>query len=182
MDDWQIVLLTGCVSVAVSIVTACITISLTHRNEVKKIILEKRTELYFEVYSFIEKLLNEESKIYDDDYIESLLKFKPKMKLLASVGTMEEFKSLFEIIMTHYNDYMDFCDHNSPYNNPGAIKTEIENDEEYEIVNVTNIDLAYYEDAKKLYRENNLLGYENISQYTNALYEKMRVDLGSNMK
>lgn len=96
MDDWQIVLLTGCVSVVVSIVTACITISLTHRNEVKKFILEERTELYFEVYSFIEKLLNDESKIYDDGYIESLLKFKPKMKLLASVETMEEFKSLFK--------------------------------------------------------------------------------------
>ena len=50
MNEWQIVLLTGIVTIITSIITALITLSITHRNEVKKLVLEKRAELYFEFY------------------------------------------------------------------------------------------------------------------------------------
>ena len=50
MNEWQIVLLTGVMTIITSIITALITLSITHRNEVKKLVLEKRAELYFEFY------------------------------------------------------------------------------------------------------------------------------------
>lgn len=59
MNEWQIVLLTGVVTIVTSIVTALITMSITHRNEVRKLVLEKRAELYFEFYDEAEHLLHD---------------------------------------------------------------------------------------------------------------------------
>ena len=44
MEEWQIVLLTGGISIVSSIITALITLTITHKNEVKKLVLEKRAE------------------------------------------------------------------------------------------------------------------------------------------
>mgnify|MGYP000817359238 FL=1 len=98
MEEWQIVLLTGGISVVSSIITALITLSRTHRNEVKKLVLEKRSALYFEFYDVAEMLLHNNNKVYDSEYIKVLLQFKPKMKLLSSKDTVEAFKSFFELV------------------------------------------------------------------------------------
>ena len=59
MEEWQIVLLTGGISIVSSITTALITLSRTHRNEVKKLVLEKRSALYFEFYAFCKRFPDE---------------------------------------------------------------------------------------------------------------------------
>ena len=56
MNELKIVLLTGLLTISSSIITALITLKVTHRNEVKKHIWEKRAELYFEFYDEAEKL------------------------------------------------------------------------------------------------------------------------------
>ena len=182
MNELEIILLTGFVTVLSSIITAFITLSLTHKNEVKKFVLEKRAELYSELYSFIEILLFDELKIYDCDYIEDLLRFKPKMKFIASVETIKEFRLLYELIIAYYDKYRDFSIQNSPYNNPGAIKIMNYNDEEYEIDNVTAIDMSNHKDNIERFKMDNLPDKEIISASITALYTNMRNDLGSNIE
>ena len=183
MDEWQIVLLTGVVTIVTSIVTALITMSITHRNEVRKLVLEKRAELYFEFYDEAEHLLHDRFKIYDSNYIGVLLKFKPKMKLLSSTKTVEAFKAFYELITKHFDEYRSFCSQNDPRNNPDFLEIGIgEDGVEYEICHATNMDISYFESDVEKFKRENSPSIDTIRQHIAALYTEMRKDLGSNIK
>ena len=155
MEEWQIVLLTGGISIVSSIVssiiTALITHFCTHRNEVKKLVLEERSALYFEFYDVAEKLLHNNNKIYDSEYIQTLLQFKPKMKLLSSKNTVETFKAFFELVTKKYEAYRAYCTENDPRNNPDFLEKEFDEDGiEFEICHATELDILSFEsDAEK---------------------------------
>lgn len=183
MNEWQIVLLTGVVTIVTSIVTALITMSITHRNEVRKLVLEKRAELYFEFYDEAEHLLHDRFKIYDSNYIGVLLKFKPKMKLLSSAKTVEAFKAFYELIAKHFDEYRSFCNQNDPRNNPDFLEIEIgEDGVEYEICHATDMDISYFESDVEKFKRENIPSIDTIRQHITALYTEMRKDLGSNIK
>lgn len=183
MNEWQIVLLTGVVTIVTSIVTALITLSITHRNEVRKLVLEKRAELYFEFYDEAEHLLHDRFKIYDSNYIGVLLKFKPKMKLLSSTKTVEAFKAFYELIAKHFDEYRSFCNQNDPRNNPDFLEIGIDEDGvEYEICHATDMDISYFESDVEKFKRENIPSIDTIRQHITALYTEMRKDLGSNIK
>ncbi len=183
MNEWQIVLLTGVVTIVTSIVTALITMSITHRNEVRKLVLEKRAELYFEFYDEAEHLLHDRFKIYDSNYIGVLLKFKPKMKLLSSTKTVEAFKAFYELIAKHFDEYRSFCNQNDPRNNPDFLEIGIDEDGvEYEICHATDMDISYFESDVEKFKRENIPSIDTIRQHITALYTEMRKDLGSNIK
>ena len=183
MNEWQIVLLTGVVTIVTSIVTALITLSITHRNEVRKLVLEKRAELYFEFYDEAEHLLHDRFKIYDSNYIGVLLKFKPKMKLLSSAKTVEAFKAFYELIAKHFDEYRSFCNQNDPRNNPDFLEIGIDEDGvEYEICHATDMDISYFESDVEKFKRENIPSIDTIRQRITALYTEMRKDLGSNIK
>lgn len=183
MNEWQIVLLTGVVTIVTSIVTALITLSITHRNEVRKLVLEKRAELYFEFYDEAEHLLHDRFKIYDSNYIGVLLKFKPKMKLLSSTKTVEAFKAFYELIAKHFDEYRSYCNQNDPRNNPDFLEIGIDEDGvEYEICHATDMDISYFESDVEKFKRENIPSIDTIRQHITALYTEMRKDLGSNIK
>lgn len=183
MNEWQIVLLTGVVTIVTSIVTALITMSITHRNEVRKLVLEKRAELYFEFYDEAEHLLHDRFKIYDSNYIGVLLKFKPKMKLLSSAKTVEAFKAFYELIAKHFDEYRSYCNQNDPRNNPDFLEIGIDEDGvEYEICHATDMDISYFESDVEKFKRENIPSIDTIRQHITALYTEMRKDLGSNIK
>ena len=183
MNEWQIVLLTGVVTIVTSIVTALITLSITHRNEVRKLVLEKRAELYFEYYDEAEHLLHDRFKIYDSNYIGVLLKFKPKMKLLSSAKTVEAFKAFYELIAKHFDEYRSYCNQNDPRNNPDFLEIGIDEDGvEYEICHATDMDISYFESDVEKFKRENIPSIDTIRQHITALYTEMRKDLGSNIK
>ena len=183
MNEWQIVLLTGVVTIVTSIVTALITMSITHRNEVRKLVLEKRAELYFEFYDEAEHLLHDRFKIYDSNYIGVLLKFKPKMKLLSSTKTVEAFKAFYELIAKHFDEYRSYCNQNDPRNNPDFLEIGIDEDGvEYEICHATDMDISYFESDVEKFKRENIPSIDTIRQHITALYTEMRKDLGSNIK
>lgn len=183
MNEWQIVLLTGVVTIVTSIVTALITLSITHRNEVRKLVLEKRAELYFELYDEAEHLLHDRFKIYDSNYIGVLLKFKPKMKLLSSAKTVEAFKAFYELIAKHFDEYRSYCNQNDPRNNPDFLEIGIDEDGvEYEICHATDMDISYFESDVEKFKRENIPSIDTIRQHITALYTEMRKDLGSNIK
>ena len=183
MNEWQIVLLTGVVTIVTSIVTALITLSITHRNEVRKLVLEKRAELYFEFYDEAEHLLHDRFKIYDSNYIGVLLKFKSKMKLLSSAKTVEAFKAFYELIAKHFDEYRSYCNQNDPRNNPDFLEIGIDEDGvEYEICHATDMDISYFESDVEKFKRENIPSIDTIRQHITALYTEMRKDLGSNIK
>lgn len=183
MEEWQIVLLTGGMSIVSSIVTAFITISCTHRNQVKKLVLEKRTELYFEFYNEVEHLMHDRFKIYDSNYIDVLLKFKPKMKLFSSAETMEAFKMFYELITNHYKKYIKFCSQNDPRNDTDLLVTNIDVDGvEYTECLATDIDISDFKSNVEKFKKENLPDSKIINQCIMTLYTEMRKDLGSDIK
>ena len=183
MNEWQIVLLTGVVTIVTSNVTALITLSIPHRNEVRKLVLEKRAELYFEFYDEAEHLLHDRFKIYDSNYIGVLLKFKPKMKLLSSAKTVEAFKAFYELIAKHFDEYRSYCNQNDPRNNPDFLEIGIDEDGvEYEICHATDMDISYFESDVEKFKRENIPSIDTIRQHITALYTEMRKDLGSNIK
>lgn len=183
MEEWQIILLTGGISIVSSIITALITLSRTHRNEVKKLVLEKRSALYFEFYDVAEILLHNNNRVYDSEYIKVLLQFKPKMKLLSSQNTVEVFRSFFELVTKKYEEYRTFCAENDPRVNPKYFHTYIDEDGvEQEEWHGNALEVSYFESDAEKFKVDNVPSKEEISKHITALYEQMRKDLGSNIK
>ena len=183
MEEWQIVLLTGGISIVSSIITALITLTITHKNEVKKLVLEKRAELYFEFYNEVELLLHDNFKIYDSNYIKVLLQYKSKMKLLSSENTMKAFRDVFELVTLKHKEYRAFCNNNDPRNNPDFLEREFDEDGvEFEICHATELDILCFESDAEKFKVDNIPSKEEISKQITALYKEMREDLGSNIK
>lgn len=183
MEEWQIVLLTGGISIVSSIITALITLSRTHRNEVKKLVLEKRSALYFEFYDVAEMLLHNNNKVYDSEYIKALLQFKPKIKLLSSKKTVKAFRKLFELITQKYEAYRTFCIENDPRDNPDLLEQVFDKEgNEFTNCHVSEWEISDFENAVEKFKADNMPSKEEISEHITALYEQMRKDLGSNIK
>jgi hypothetical protein len=182
MEEWKIILLTGLVSIVSSIVTALITNSHTHRNEVKKLILEKRAALYFEFYDIAEQLLHQNYKVYDDAYISEILKFKPRMKLLSSKKTIERFKDFFELVVQKYEAFQSYRAENDPRISPKFFHTYVdENGVEQEEWHGSEFEIADYESHAEVFKTKNIPTKDELSKCIKDLYEQMREDLGSNI-
>lgn len=183
MEDWKIVLLTGIISIASSIITAIITLRITHKNDVKRLVLENRTVLYFELYSAIEPLLHDNSKVFDSNYIDILVKYKPKMKLLSSSKTFEAFKVFYNIVTEKFNEFRKYCHENDPRTKPEFCQTVCDEEgKEYEICHASDLEIYYFECDVEKFKNNNTLSTEIISNKLTELYKNMRNDLGSNIK
>ena len=83
----------------------------------RKIIHQKRLELYLEVFEQVELLLKDWKKIFDKEYFEKIASYKSRIKLLASEKTTEEYKKYYEALRTSVNAYKKFKDDNDPQNN-----------------------------------------------------------------
>ena len=183
MEDWKIVLLTGAISIASSIITAIITLRITHNNDVKRLVLENRTVLYFELYSAVEPLLHDNSKVFDSDYIDALVKYKPKMKLLSSSKTFEAFKVFYNVVTEKFNEFRKYCHENDPRTNSEFYQTVCDEEgNEYEICHASELEIHYFECAVENFKNNNALPIETISNKLTKLYKNMRNDLGSDIK
>ena len=87
------VILSTILTVAASLLTAFLTSKITRDNEMRKIIHEKRLELYLEVFEQVELLLKNWKNVLDKEYFEKIASYKSRMKLLASEKTTQENKN-----------------------------------------------------------------------------------------
>ena len=108
------VILSAILTLTASILTAFLTSKITRDNEMRKIIHQKRLELYLEVFEQVELLLKDWKKIFDKEYFEKIASYKSRMKLLASEKTTEEYKKYYEVLRTSVNEYKKFKDDNDP--------------------------------------------------------------------
>lgn len=57
MQTWETIFLTALLSIITAIITTKVTAWSSHKNEVKKWLLEKRAEIYFSFYDQVELAL-----------------------------------------------------------------------------------------------------------------------------
>lgn len=99
------VILSAILTLTASSLTAFLTSKITRDNEMRKIIHQKRLELYLEVFEQVELLLKDWKKIFDKEYFEKIASYKSRIKLLASEKTTEEYKKYYEALRTSVNAY-----------------------------------------------------------------------------
>ena len=98
MENYVVVLLSGCCSLIAAAVVGII----TRKNQKEEKLNEKRLEIYFEIISAIDKLINLPNKVFDDNYFGFWLKYQGYMKLIASQKTLNVYKNFCDYIYDKY--------------------------------------------------------------------------------
>lgn len=182
MDAVQTAVLTTFLSILTAIATTKVTAWINHKNEVKKWLLEKRAEIYCSFYNQVEIALKERKKVFDPEYLDSLIALKPQMKLMSSKKTFKAFRSYYEFIQATLEEYEKFCEKNDPMIDPKNLQQAVSDcGEEYENCNVTQWDIERFEYEEENYKQANLPDNNKMNSYIEPLYKAMRNDLGSNI-
>lgn len=180
MENINVIYITAGFSLITAIVTAIVTSKLSHKNEVKKWLLERRAELYFDLYEEVEKLLNDKTLVLDKEYLKKITSYKPKMKLLTSKDTFKSFKIYYEFLTDFTNKYEKFCNDNNPENNDELYEYITDEDGvEHCISYITNQDLVEFELKMYKYKNDIYPNKETVNSVIDPLYESMRKDLGN---
>lgn len=174
------VILSAILTLTASILTAFLTSKITRDNEMRKIIHQKRLELYLEVFEQVELLLKDWKKIFDKEYFEKIASYKSRMKLLASEKTTEEYKKYYEVLRTAVNEYKKFKDDNDP----DRAEDMYEEDEDgtiYQIYYPTDEDYSEYRYKIDCYEKEQKKRMPLMREYIQKVVDAMRTDLGSNL-
>ena len=174
------VILSAILTLTASILTAFLTSKITRDNEMRKIIHQKRLELYLEVFEQVELLLKDWKKIFDKEYFEKIASYKSRMKLLASKKTTEEYKKYYEVLRTSVNEYKKFKDDNDP----DRAEDMYEEDEDgtiYQIYYPTDEDYSEYRYKIDCYEKEQKKRMPLMREYIQKIVDAMRTDLGSNL-
>lgn len=174
------VILSAILTLTASILTAFLTSKIMRDNEMRKIIHQKRLELYLEVFEQVELLLKDWKKIFDKEYFEKIASYKSRMKLLASEKTTEEYKKYYEVLRTAVNEYKKFKDDNDP----DRAEDMYEEDEDgtiYQIYYPTDEDYSEYRYKIDCYEKEQKKRMPLMREYIQKIVDAMRTDLGSNL-
>ena len=174
------VILSAILTLTASILTAFLTSKITRDNEMRKIIHQKRLELYLEVFEQVELLLKDWKKIFDKEYFEKIASYKSRIKLLASEKTTEEYKKYYEALRTSVNEYKKFKDDNDP----DWAEDMYEEDEDgtiYQIYYPTDEDYSEYRYKIDCYEKEQKKRMPLMREYIQKIVDAMRTDLGSNL-
>lgn len=174
-------MLSAIISALIALGTTLVTLHFTHKNDVKKWVLEKRAEIYFEYYDQVEEVLINKNTIFDTDYRDSLSKMKPQMKLIASDDTFKAFKEYYEFVCDTVRDYEKYRDTNDPEKDLSWLEENIDNNGERQGQMYKNMEI--FEFKMDEHKEKKLQDVDSeIDQKIETLYQAMRDDLGSNLK
>lgn len=167
-------------SVAVAIITARITTRGARENEMRKRIHEKRLDIYLEFHDVLEKMLLNRDVIFEREYYDEMVSFKPQIKLLASNDVVEQYRNLFECVKAAVNGYEKFKkEHDPEFDLKRIMYDEEGNQVGYD--EPTAEEYEAYEGALNRYKSEKRLSKEETQKLTGDLYEAMRDDLGSNL-
>lgn len=159
--------------------TAFLTSKITRDNEMRKIIHEKRLELYLEVFEQVELPLKDWKNMLDKEYFEKIASYKSRMKLLASEKTTQEYKNYYEALRTSVNAYKKFRDDNDPQNS--YVYEQDENGELVQVYSPTTEDYEEYENKIERYEKEQKKKVPLIREDIQKIVDAMRADLGSNL-
>ena len=182
MKEWEVALLTAGLSLVVAVISTFITTKLAYRNEKRRLVHEKRSELYFDFYEHIERILSDREVAFSQEYLDKLVEYKARIKLLSSSNTFEAFKNYYGFIKQKRKAYEKYCRQNDPENNPDNLEIDVdENGEEQEIWHISLEELNHFGTLCKTYESEHRPSADEVNQYLVPLYEAMRKDLGSDL-
>lgn len=115
MSDSKIVVLTTFISLIVALITSWFTSKIAFKSDIKKYIYARKEVLYFELCDEFDKLIMNTKLIYDVEYKEKLLMYKPRIKLVASKSIILKYKCIVDVIHKYHYDLYIFNKSNSPY-------------------------------------------------------------------
>ena len=109
--ELQTILISGGVSLLLSITTAFITSRFTLRQDVKKRIYDKREETYISLFDLLQKL-NDDHSIYCNtiEFYKPLMDLRVKLNLYASAKLIKVFEPFYNTIKSEYERYMELFD------------------------------------------------------------------------
>lgn len=145
----------------------------------RKIIHEKRLELYLEVFEQVELLLKNWKNVLDKEYFEKIASYKSRMKLLASEKTTQEYKNYYETLRKSVNAYKKFKDDNDPQNN--YVYQQDEDGEWVQVYSPTVEDYEEYANKIECYEKEQKKKVPLIRENIQKIVDAMRTDLGSNL-
>ncbi len=173
------VVLSAILTLTASILTAFLTSKITRDNEMRKMIHEKRLELYLEVFEQVELPLKDWKNMLDKEYFEKIASYKSRMKLLASEKTTQEYKNYYEALRTSVNAYKKFKDDNDPQNS--YVYQQDEDGEWVQVYSPTVEDYEEYDDKIENYEKEQKKKVPLIREDIQKIVDAMRTDLGSNL-
>lgn len=159
------------------IITAVIswtTAKIAFRSDIKKYLHSKREKIYFELYSELDKILQDRSMIYNEEITNKIINIKPALKLIASKDIILSYIKIHDMIKTFQKDLEDFKSENDP-------EREIEYDDDgiqYQPPNL-EFELEHYFFKLEQYKRDNLPNQNDIQNIVNEITNNMRNDLGS---
>ena len=169
--------------VAVAAVTAFLTSRNARENEMRKLLHEKRLELYMSFYEQVEQCLKNRQIVFEQEYFQKIGTYKAKMTLMASENTRKAFDEFFWFIRQKWVDYHKYSLENDPVLDESRHHTvHDENGCESEWVDVSQPELDAFDDEIRQYKKTNKPAKEVIEGYAEKIYQSMRNDLGSNLK
>lgn len=174
------VILSAILTLTASVLTAFLTSKITRDNEMRKIIHQKRLELYLEVFEQVELLLKDWKKIFDKEYFEKIASYKSRIKLLAFEKTTEEYKKYYEALRTSVNEYKKFKDDNDPDRSEDMYE-EDEDGTIYQVYYPTDEDYSEYRYKIDCYEKEQKKRMPLMREYIQKIVDAMRTDLGSNL-
>lgn len=154
---------------------------LTIIAEIKKAkkdkINESRVSLYTECYEFLERNIANNNAVFQREYIDSLIKIKSRMKLIASNDVLQAFKVYYKWAVGIYKEYLDFCEKNDPTDRVHIETTP--DSTEFEMPDFNEHDLEYYEFLQNKYITDRGIKSTTVKSKTQDILNAMRSDLGN---
>lgn len=176
------IFLPAALSLLASMLTAYLTSKITRKNEMRKIIHEKRLALYTEAFETIELILKEYDKAFDRTYFESVAAYKAKIKLLGSTETVEAYRKLYDALRTTVHEYEKYAAARNPENLARCAAAFDDGDEENGTsVQPSETDFENYEYELLTYQKEQKKTVAAMRESVGEIVEAMRRDLGSSL-
>lgn len=173
-------ILTVISSIGGAIVGGIISAKATHRNDAKRMIRERRIELYYDFFSKIEPIINDRNIIFSGQYFEILVKYKPKMKLLTSKKTYDALENFYNYVRAEYYAFTKYLAVNNPENDPRNKYIVYDEDGcRDEISDAPEEEIFFFRESIEKYKREHVPTLEKVNETFMPLYLAMREDIGS---
>lgn len=153
-----------------SVIAALVTTRLTYYGDTRKALRNSREKLYTELFSQIEKLLNNSGLVFEDEFMNFLVGTKPKIKLIASDYVVKAYVKLYELCANTKKEYEQWLESNDPF------KTLMDEDE---IFHGTENDIEHFNYKECIYRQEHVPSHETISLLVGNVLKELHFDIGN---
>lgn len=153
-----------------SVFTSLITTRFTYHGDTLKELRKSRETLYTEVFKNIERLINDTELVFQDEFINSLVESKYKVKLIASDRVVSAYVKLFSLCMEKKSAYDAFLQKND------SLEKQLAPDEEFFAIEA---DMENFKNIDATFRTENAPSKEYVSLLIKNVLREMRYDVGN---